>query len=586
MSKPLVSRPANTLENRVYEAVERAVAEVRVECASNVLERAARDLQGSDWPEPGLIAAVLPNVPAFDAKALLPPALLTWVLDEADRMPCPPDFVGAAALVALGATIGARCAIKPKARDSWVVVPNLWGGIVGLPSAKKTPAISAALKPVDRLAAKAQESHQQAKSDYEADRTIHEARCDALQGEIKSEAKKKDGHPEQFANLYRQQRQQAPAPPTARRFKTNDPTTEKLGELLRDNPSGLLVLRDELVGLLASWDREGREADRAFFLEAWNGTNSFDTDRIGRGSIFIPNLCLSVFGGIQPDKLTEYLEQASHALGNDGMLQRFQVLIYPNTVKWEWRDRSPHHGARDRVFQIFEALADFDPTTWSASPADETSRLPYFHFDSEAQEIFIEWTHELQAERIPKEQRSGHPIIAQHLAKFDKLFPAIALVLHLAECANTGHRGPVNADAASRAAAWCSYLEGHARRCYSLLADEGLRSAQALADRVRRGQLKDGFTARDVRRNRWRYLSSDEAVRAALEWLEDENWLRAEQTGGFGPGSGRRTYRYRINPKIENRADQGAANADDRTLTAATAAPHGGHFNLSRDLNA
>ena len=34
---------------------------------------------------------------------------------------------------------------------------------------------------------------------------------------------------------------------------------------LRDNPNGILILRDELVGLLASWEREGREGDRAFF---------------------------------------------------------------------------------------------------------------------------------------------------------------------------------------------------------------------------------------------------------------------------------------------------------------------------------
>src|SRR4030095_7324550 len=144
-------------------------------------------------------------------------------------MPCPPDYVGAAALVALGATIGAQCVIKPKARDSWVVTPNLWGGVVGLPSAKKTPAITAAVKPIDRLAATAHEAYEQAKIEYEADLAIHEARCDAIQGDIKAEAKKKDGVPEQFAKVFLQQRQQAPAAPTPRRFKTNDPTTEKLG---------------------------------------------------------------------------------------------------------------------------------------------------------------------------------------------------------------------------------------------------------------------------------------------------------------------------------------------------------------------
>ena len=91
------------------------------------------------------------------------------------------------------------------------------------------------------------------------------------------------------------------------------------------------------MGLIATWEREGREGERAFFLEAWNGNQSFDTDRIGRGHISIPNLCASIFGGIQPDKLTVYLEQAAHALANDGMLQRFQLLVYPDPRRWEWR---------------------------------------------------------------------------------------------------------------------------------------------------------------------------------------------------------------------------------------------------------
>jgi hypothetical protein len=100
-----------------------------------------------------------------------------------------------------------------------------------------------------------------------------------------------------------------------------------------------------------------------------------------------------------------------------------------------------------------------------------------------------------------------------------------------------------------RAAAWCEYLEAHARRCYGLLTDDGLRAAQALADKVRQGKLPDGFTARHVRRSQWRYLTRDEAIQAALDWLEDESWLRADQVGGTGPGTGRRTWRYFINPK-------------------------------------
>ena len=102
--------------------------------------------------------------------------------------------------------------------------------------------------------------------------------------------------------------------------------------------------------------------------------------------------------------------------------------------------------------------------------------------------------------------------------------------------------------------------EAHARRCYGLLADDGLRSAQALADKICKAKLSDGFTARDVRRNQWKYLTTDLAVQAALDWLEDEGWLRANEVGGSGPGTGRRTYRYSINPKTKNMENAGNEN--------------------------
>ena len=90
------------------------------------------------------------------------------------------------------------------------------------------------------------------------------------------------------------------------------------------------------------------------------------------------------------------------------------------------------------------------------------------------------------------------PIIRQHLAKFDKLFPALALVFHLVDSATQGIRGPVTKEAALRAAAWCEYLEAHARRCYGLLKDDGLRAAQALAVKLKRGALEPTPDARPV----------------------------------------------------------------------------------------
>ncbi|MCC6954293.1 MAG: DUF3987 domain-containing protein, partial [Deltaproteobacteria bacterium] len=313
-----------------------------------------------EWPDPNPILRELRPVPPFDAEVLLPAPLRTWVLDEAERMPCPPDFIAASAIVSLSSVVGARCAIKPKSRDSWLVVPNLWGGIVGDPSAKKTPAAAAGMKPLEALIGRASDQYRAELAEHGTANLVYAAERDVIESRIRGAAKDRNkGDPLEIARELRILDEKSPVGPKHRRFKTNDTTVEKLGELLRDNPNGLLILRDELVGLVSGWDREGREGDRAFFLEAWNGLHGFDTDRIGRGHIEIPNLCVSIFGGIQPDKLTEYLEQATHSLANDGMLQRFQLLVFPDPRSWEWRDRCPNREARNTAQQVFDVLAEF-----------------------------------------------------------------------------------------------------------------------------------------------------------------------------------------------------------------------------------
>lgn len=494
-----------------------------------------------------MIEAEFLPVPPFDAEVLLPSVLCEWVTDEANRMPCPPEFVTIAAIVAIGSLIGTQCAIQPKRLDNWVVLANLWGAIVGSPSAKKSPAISAGLKPLDFLTALQGKRHSQEIQNFETQMVVQQAREEAVQARIRAAAKdNQKGDPEEIAQELLQLKQNSAAPPSKRRYKTNDSTIEKIGELLVDNPSGMLVLRDELTGLLAMMEKAGHEGDRAFYLEAWNGTSSYDTDRIGRGSIQIKNLCLSIFGGIQPDKLLAYLEQASHSLGNDGLLQRLQLLVYPDHRPWEWSDRAPNKAAQSDAFKIFEVLDDFDPVSWGSAPADDRIKFPHFCFDEEAQEIFKEWATELHGQKL---QNESQPLVAQHLAKYDKLFPALALIFHLVDCASGIERSTVSAESALRAAAWCEFLEAHARRCYGLLVDDGLRAAQTLAMHIRKGKLKDGFTVRDVRRNQWRHLTTTEAIQSALEWLEDENHVRQE-TVSAGPRGGRPTTAYRINPAL------------------------------------
>ena len=461
-------------------------------------------------------------------------------------MPCAPDFIAAALIVCLGSVIGARCGIKPKRRDDWIVTPNLFGGIVGDPSSKKSPALGTVTRFLDRLEAKEAEKLVDAKKIFEAEKAAFEAHQNAVKADMKKAANQKaaKGNKDDskmtaaIANLHDLQ---APEEPKERRFKSNDSTVEKLGDMLVSNPQGMLVYRDELIGLLASWERDGREGDKAFYLEGWNGTGSFNIDRIGRGSLHIKNLCISVFGGIQPDLLERYLAGIATSLDNDGRIQRFQVMVYPNPVRWVWSDRYPVKGAREAVRDVFDRLAVFDPIQDGAAPHDDFVKLPHFCFDDAAQDIFVEWCTELHTVHIANE---SNPLMQQHLGKFEKLFCSVALILHLSE----GSIGPVTSTSAVRAAAWCEYLAGHARRIYGMVGAAKVTTARMVSRRLSEDKLDDGFTVRDLVRKQWSGVTTTMQAETALAILEEHGYVQSQED--HNP-VGRPTVRYFVNPQIK-----------------------------------
>jgi hypothetical protein len=162
---------------------------------------------------------------------------------------------------------------------------------------------------------------------------------------------------------------------------------------MRDNPRGLLLFRDELVGLLAGWERPGHESDRGYFLEGWNGNQGHTDDRIGPRTAYAENVCISLYSGIQPPKLQAYLYQCVRGLQNDGLMQRLQLAVYADEpTSWQLVDRYPDTEAENRAFDIIETLAKADFTTYGAK-LDDGDRFPTLRFADDAQELlyFYEW---------------------------------------------------------------------------------------------------------------------------------------------------------------------------------------------------
>lgn len=487
-----------------------------------------------EWPDPLPLPEGLPPVATFDF-ALLPETLQLWAQDICERVQCPADYVGVSIMAALGSVIGRKVGIRPQAQTDWTVFPNQWALIVGRPGVLKSPAMEQALSPLKQLQGVAVEAHRAAMEEYAQMARVARLRAEAAEKAARDKLKRNPS-----ADLSGELIRDEPEPPVLARYIANDTTAAALGELHRQNPNGLLVFRDELVSLLKMLDREDNAEARGFYLTGWNGDSGYTFDRIGRGmNLHIPAVCLSLLGSTQPGRIAEYLRAAVRGgVGDDGLMQRFGLLVWPDVGR-EWRDvdRWPDSEARRRVLAVFEALDRLDPTSVAAKQ-DEFAPAPYLRFAPDALTEFRQWREALEV-RL----RSGelHPALESHLAKYRKLVPGLALILHLAG----GGTGLVGKRATLQALAWAEYLETHARRAYASVTRPEVVAAKALIDKLRRGDLPRTFAARDVYRQGWAYLSEREQVLDALQLLADLDWLAIRTCDT----AGRAATVYEANPR-------------------------------------
>lgn len=530
----------------------------------------------TDWADPKPISHTLPPVTSITPN-MLPETLYSYVINTANRLSVPLEFVAVPLVVALGSVIGTKVSIFPKRHDDWQVIPNLWGAVIGQPSSKKSPAIDNAMKPIDNLISKAMKAHKSNMKEHATQTLINTAKAKAESDELKSLAKQLASQDDdidsaekiteetihQKAAAIAESKQQDENIPIPRRHMVSDITVEKLGEIENQNNNGVLQYRDELSGFLANLEKDSEQQARSFYLEGFNGTGSYTVDRIMRGSLFIENHCLSVMGGIQPDKLEMYLEKTMRGLGNDGLIQRFQMMVYPDPLpRTKEKDIAVDKESRDAVYSLFIAADELHIGTlkrYGANEANNFYKRPHFRFVNDAYTVFMSWLDNLN----DKADNAEHDVIAQHLIKYGRLIPALALIFHLVECIEVGSRlGGVSLNALQAAIAWGDMLETHMLRVYSCVTDNSHLKASLLSKKIlemlkkpsdktdKTNWVSHGFTARSLKRKNWKGLTDDEAVQTALDVLIEYDWLNYEVVNSTGQG-GRPTERYWINPKLK-----------------------------------
>lgn len=531
------------------------------------------NLKHLGWPKPSEVSKTLPQVKTF-TKDMMPALLWDYASNSAERLSVPIEYVLIPLIVSLGSVIGTKLTIYPKKQDNWEISPNFFGAIIGNPSSKKSPSLTEALKPITHLTDLAEENYNSDKLEYVAQKELNKHIVKATEKQLGDLAKKlanqaDDDNDSNQEMLKAKAQELALAKindeliPQKKRYITDDSNIESLGELESKHKNGMLVRRDELTGLLASLDNESNLQARSFYLEGFNGLNSFQVDRIVRGSVFIETHCLSIIGSMQPDRLEYYLSKATKGLGNDGMIQRFQLIVYPDPLpNSKEKDLPPDKESRDAMYSLFETIDNLqlsDFMQYGASPIDKYHKRPYYRFSDEAYPVFMSWYDDLKV----RANEAEHSIISEHLVKYAKTIPSLALIFHLVDCIEYGgDLGSVSLTALQAALTWCEVLESHMMRVYSAVTDSANIKANYLASKIltiaKRGTdktdktdwLEYGFTARQLIRRGWKGLTDGDDVLNALEVLIEHDWLRWETVESTGLG-GRPTERYYINPRIK-----------------------------------
>ena len=212
-------------------------------------------------------------------------------------------------LSALANAIGLKSTVK----TDFINPPILWISVVARSGYGKTPALEKVLSPIKDL-------DREAAANYSSS-----------------------------MDAYRLNPKDAQKPKLAQRI-ISDSTIEALIDVHKQNPNGLLIYVDELMGFINSFGqyKSGKSGEQEQYLSMHDG----DTIRVNRKTqdpIILNKSCVSILGGMQPSKLYKFL---SDGRSDDGFLYRFLFVFAPGKKKKTYLNK-------DRNDQIEKCYSSF-----------------------------------------------------------------------------------------------------------------------------------------------------------------------------------------------------------------------------------
>jgi len=334
-------------------------------------------------------------------KGACPPLIEDFAIDESERLGTDVSMVAMPAITVAAAVIDDAFKIQPKVNDTeWLESARIWLAIIANPGFKKSPGIDKATKPLKIIEARLYNEDQIKMEKYQCESTNYDRMKRRKQVSVGDVPKK----------------------PPQRRIMVDDITVEALSDVLKDNPGGVICLKDELSGLVASFDtyrpNNAVGKDRALYLELFNGGPKL-IDRIKRGRIWIPNWSACILGGIQPGPMRRLVGNIS----DDGLIQRF-LVVHIDSVE-PGADRKPD----------IQIVSDYNDLIAKVKALKPRTNKEVFRFSPEAQKERQKVSVIVQNVLVLPDTS---PAFRAHISKWEGICARVCLIFHIVESVSRG----------------------------------------------------------------------------------------------------------------------------------------------------
>ena len=425
----------------------------------------------------------------------LPEEAAKLVREAASSLRCDESLIAIPVLAALAGAIGrSRCLV---AKSDWVAYPILWLALVADSGSLKTPAMKIALTPLRKISRESIRLGEQLLSEYNQKLEDYEKR-------VRSSKRNKQDD----ANSLLLDK---PEKPILSRQIVSDTTIEALIPILRDNPRGVLLDRDELSSWLGSFDRyaSGKGTDASNWISMYSA-ESFTIDRKKDNQIIhVPAAAVSIIGGIQPEILRQHLNGSN---SQNGLSARLMMVSPPKSVK-RWSDSEVSSDTTSKYAELIrrllslkmqESLDGYEPISLELSPEAKSAYEKYYN---EHNTLAI--------------LESGE--LSSAFSKIEELPLRLSVILH---CSHSDGTTTISNDMMSAAISLTEWFRNEAIRVRSLISkkvDED--KLEKLANWI--AAKGKPISARDVQ-NGCRWLKTIDETEADLEKLVKDGLGRWE----------------------------------------------------------